>query len=291
MKKYYFSYFLIPVICIVFFDNMDAQQVSLGPETMESQDELVATDALLDKTRYYKNTQIDLKAGEGIFLYMITEDFEPQLFTLTISLTDWVLGEVEDYGLDFYISYTAVVAERDTSFHVVYTSVDDFEIGEFIYGAKKMTAEQMQYNVAADFCNRLTYLINNWQCYWQLIPIHNDIEDIWVIEKTNNTLMNNGTGFMDEYGISDYYETIYSGQDSKKAKDQYDELVLKTTQCLKPEQWDIKSQTIPEEDSDAIVHSTDFTVKGGIVNQEINSFTIEYLENTDEGYIVTIRFF
>ncbi len=269
--------------------SLQGQKVLLGAETIENNGKLENTDAMLDQTRYYKNTKVDLKAGEGIFLYMLASEFEPQILTIDTMLAEWKSGSNEEYGLDAYLSFISVVAIRDTSFHVIYSSLDTFITGNFVFGGRKLKAEQMVYNVSADYCNRLTYLINNWQCYWQLIPLYEDIEEIWVEEKTANSLMPGGMGFLDEYGLTDYHETIFESDTEGKAKLYYEEMVINTTACLNTDQWDIKTYEIMNDD--AMVYSTDYIIKGGMVNQEGYSFSIEFIDNETDNDQVSIIFY
>lgn len=276
------SNYLFSILCFLFYlsrtISLKAQNVPLGTAQFEQQAVLNYEDEVLDSTHYFKYLQMDIKAGEGIFLYMVARDFVPQIYTMDTMALYWNLGITEKYGDDAYVSYSTIVAQRDTAFIILYSTMYNYNTGAFDYGVRKLSVEQMQYNIEVDFCQRLTYLINHWQCFWKLLPVYTQLEGVKVPESTNNTLMKGGTGFLNKEELSDYKEIIYSGNDPQLAKNQYEYLVAKTTHCL-DDQWDIISEVINDEIGDGVRYITNFTIKGGVVDQQSYSFRIEYDSN------------
>lgn len=144
-------------------------QATVGAYTAEQQSILESTDNTFTDGRYYKNLSISMAKGEGAMFYMRAIAFEPMIYTLDNSQVNWANG-TNILGEDSaYTSVLTIIADKDTTFNVIYSSTVSGATGDFVYGMRKLSEQQMVVPDPEDFCGRLIYTINNWQCMWYLM--------------------------------------------------------------------------------------------------------------------------
>lgn len=262
-------------------------KIKLGPEMNESTTELSASDDMLYLTKYYKNLKVDLKKGESAVFYMIARDFDPLIYRVSTDFQYWNSGISVPYAENSKIAYVPVKALTDTSYYIFYTSNEAKKTGVFAYGMRKLNPSQLQYNAAANVCDRVNYLINHWQCFWSIIPLASGSDSLQI--KTYNCLLPGDSAYLTL--PFDYQETFYLGNEEKVARKNYGDIVLNLSVCFN------KNILIPESklEKDSITgflnQQTFFTLRDGYAGQTLKSFKIELNKDIENRYRVFIRFY
>ena len=271
--------------------NLTAQNSLLWPEEFESANKLDITDVTFESGQFYKLSDITLKAGEGVFLYMMASTFVPQLYTTDVAQQNWGFGKNSEFGTEINVSYLPVIAKNDTVINVVYSSVDKSVTGDFAYGFRKLSPAQMQFDTMNSYCDKLTFLINNWQCWWELVSLE-DFYPTWGHpNKTSDiSLVYKGSVFMRRDYLTSYSEILLIGNNITIAKDYYDEIIANTISCLSPAEWDITTSQTNLVEGVNKSQTTQFTIKGSEFGQITRSFEISFYCNEDNRCDVSIYF-
>lgn len=273
------------VLFLVVGSAMLNAQVPMGAYSSEDASRLETGDQQLTNNCYYKNLAIELKKGEGIFMYMTSSDFEPQLYMLDNALVNWVTGDNVSNGDNSYSSYLSLVADKDTIFNLVYSSISPTTTGAFAYGVYKLDANQMHYPESDEFCGRLTYIINNWLCFWKFIPYESD----GILGRTiKNSIKPNNEGYI---GFTESYsEVFYEDDEGNNSLAKYNEYVNKVKNCLDIEFWDISTE-MDTEYSGIKYYETFFTLKGGTPGVYLESFSIRFNDSEESTDVIEILFY
>jgi|GEM_PF-1289790 len=270
----------------VFYLSANAQtKVPMGAYSTEQTAELISGDQQLTDLRYYKNLIVELKAGEGIFLFMTSVTFVPQMYMLDNSLTNWVPGVDIENSDNTTASTLTFTADKDTSFYIIYTSTTVGAEGAFGFGSRKLDAAQMHYPESDEFCGRLTYIVNNWLCYWNFLPV---ADNTYLGKITYNSLLGDLGGSINL--ISEYSEVLYLGEEVEVARSIYADYVGKVQSCIDMEFWEMDTKTNVEFD-DTVTNTTYFNLKGGENEGGWESFGISIIEDWEYGNSVVITFY
>lgn len=306
MKKLFILCLFIISFC---FSALHAQKVNLGIKGKKSEGELLTTNPKFSNvSRYYKNIPFDLKAGQGIVFFMQTTAFTPVVLLLgkdgkafgtqrelkTEKDTKAKEARVAFIAQTEYFPGSKMLIPADSSFQVIFTSLEDNATGKFSFGFKLIDSAQMDYSGDNSFCDRLNYLINHWQTEWDLIP-----ESAWtpvahpgnftkftlMPDKTGSSLTT-GTGWI-ESTITimaekvSYYERMFqSSTDKGKGSAFYEQVVNDIKQCLGDKNWVFESgsEVKQEQNYNSILnyarHISYFNMKGASKDQPKASFKI-----------------
>ncbi len=284
------KYSLSTVICFMlllsFGEVANAQsKVPMGSYSGEDQSELAANDNQFTDGRFYKNLQVDLLAGEGIFLYMTSTAFVPQLYMADLAQVSWVTGTAVDNQDNTTASTLTFIAEKDTSFLVFYTSTETAKQGAFAYGSRKLDATQMKYPENNEFCGRLTYIINNWLCFWYLLPKY---DNGYLGQAVSNSVVDDNEGTIN--WLNEYGELLYEFEDVEAAKRKYAELIVSASMCIDKAAWEIEAEETIDYDGSKITN-TYFTMTGGENGVYLQSFSISLYEDIDYGESISITLY
>ncbi len=246
-----------------------AQNIALGFNMQEESSMLTTQDAKFDDGRYYKNLTYSMKAGESTMFYMIAAQFEPMIYTIDTMLQTWSAGRNE--MLNFNLgSVQWITAKRDTTFYVVYSSAYAATTGEFIYGIRTVTGAQQNYAAATSSCDRLNYVINNWQLFNGFFPPAEG--DYGNARATQNTWMPGRIGTISN--MSSYTETLFKG-DTEATEDRYRTLVQEIKNCLNSDQWVSREEIYDDTLVTFSTYTTTyFTVNGASEKQAFNSMAL-----------------
>ncbi|MBK8343401.1 MAG: hypothetical protein IPL12_08885 [Bacteroidetes bacterium] len=196
-------------------------QATVGAYTAEQQSILESTDNTFTDGRYYKNLSISMAKGEGAMFYMRAIAFEPMIYTLDNSQVNWANG-TNILGEDSaYTSVLTIIADKDTTFNVIYSSTVSGATGDFVYGMRKLSEQQMVVPDPEDFCGRLIYTINNWQCMWYLMPGYEDYSG----KTFDNPILPGGEAWLDAYFTAT--EQLTYEEDPSEAKAYLNQLLKK----------------------------------------------------------------
>lgn len=283
-----FPLFLLLILVSI---GLSAQNDASWPEEYESMGSLDTTDFAFATGQYYKFTDISLKAGEGVFLYMLANAFEPAIYSADFAMLNLRIGSITEFGTDLHLAYLPVIAKNDTIIQVVYSSVEKSVTGDFAYGFRKLSSSQMKFDTMSSYCEKLNFLINNWQCWWELVSPE-DFYPTWGFPyKTSNiSLVYKGSVFMRMDGLTSYNEILFMNNSSALAKSKYDEIIENTINCVSDEKWDII--TLDSEFNTDVNFSriTRFTLKGMAAGQILATFEISLFCDEKNGCDVTIYF-
>jgi hypothetical protein len=245
-------------------------QVPIGAYTAEQQSNLTNTDNTFTDGRYYKNLSISMTKGEGAMFYMRAIAFEPMIYTLDNSQMNWANG-VNNLGADSaYTSVLTLIADKDTTFNVIYSSTTAGGTGDFVYGMRKLSAEQMAVPEPDDFCNRLIYTINNWQCMWYLMPGSESFGG----KAFDNPIVPGGEAFLDAYFTAS--EDLFWSEVGSEAKIKYETIVENVKKCIDMTYWETDVDYYLDDMVDGTEYfTTYFNVKGGTGRESfLQSFAI-----------------
>ncbi len=275
--------FILSQLCV----TVMLAQVPVGAYTAEQQSNLTNTDNTFTDGRYYKNLSISLTKGDGAMFYMRAMAFEPMIYTLDNSQMNWANG-VNILGADStYTSVLTLIADKDTTFNVIYSSTTAGGIGDFVYGMRKLSAEQMAVPEPDDFCNRLIYTINNWQCMWYLMPGNESYGG----KSFTYPITPGGDAWLDVYFVA--HEELFSAEVGTEAKNYYEATIEKIKKCIDMTYWETDVDYYLDDMVDGTEYfTTYFIVKGGTGRETfLQSFAIMLeLDVLGDSY-VSIEFY
>ena len=237
--------------------------------------------------RHYKELPITLKKGMGVVFYMEANAFKPYLILYSP-------GDGKSFGVPkianennwnrISISFTT---PADTTFYLIFSSREINAIGKFYYEYSILDASQMTFSNDFSLCQKLGYLIAQWQAKWELLPTsvanHIDTEDplsSYEYRTTNNTLIK-GSSTEIKYK---YKEILFSSKEFLSDIEFYDKICKDIAACL-DKNWESESEEIVEKISaysDDTKHYsvTHFFIKGA-EGRPYKSFKV--LTNPDPG--------
>ncbi len=203
-----------------------------------------------DDKHYYKKMPFDLKAGQGIVFFMQCTAFTPLVVLMGKNGINFGTQRELKTGKDTKAKEARVafigqteslpgskwLIPADSSFLVIFTSVEENATGKFSFGFKLIDSAQMNYSEDNSFCDRLNYLINHWQAEWDLMP-----ESAWNAfarpdNYTKYTLMPNKTG-LSLYTGSGRIEGDIMDEKSVIMKECFDHPPIKTKAALFIYRW------------------------------------------------------
>ena len=271
--------FVLISILFVFTSISKAQNIPHWPEQMEEASYFEVFDLVLKSGQYYKESQVELKAGEGAFFFILAGAFLPQIYITDTLMQNWSTGIAGEFSDGIYISKISFIPKSDTIIKVIFSTVDKYITGDYIYGYRILSADQMHFESSYSYCDKLAYLISNWQSLWGLVSIQ-DFTPNGELGKAsaNNSVVKGGIGALQINGITDYHEILYKFDNAEMAKNKYEEVVANTISCLKAGDWYIIPNVDPEIGG---VSKTDFIIKGASVKDPTGSFVIS--QSCDEG--------
>lgn len=249
---------------------MAAAQTSVpGIKTGIDSSSLLSTDNR-NNNRYYKELPIQLKKGMGAVFYMESNAFKPYLiFFSTGDGKSFGVPHItkEKNGDRITISFTA---PADTSFFLIFSSYEETVTGKFYYGYSILDSAQMAFSNDFTLCQRLHYLLNQWQANWELLPTttghHIDSEDpemSYDYRMTSNTLIRGANTEID----ARYKEVLFSTKEYGANDDFYKKICKDIMACLDASQWE--SQSVVEEEKISVYSNetrgkivTHFYIKG-----------------------------
>lgn len=243
-----------------------SQNITLGFNMQENNGELLSNDPTFDDGRHYKNLTFTMKAGESVLLYMVAATFNPAIYAVDTNMQNWVLGHNETLNGN-YASVLWIKSDRDTSFFVVYSSATTGQSGNFIYGYRNVQANQQDFTKATTNCDRLYYLINNWQLFMGFLASPSG--ETTGLRDCITTYVPGDTATISN--MSSYNEYLYIGIDGEQAYTQY---VAEIKSCMDANQWNITEESFLEEITGTSYLTTFFTVPGAVNGQALNSFSI-----------------
>lgn len=211
--------------------NAFAQNIPLGVAEANDMAILSAEDEQMETGQYYKHFPFELKKGDGLMVYMESTVFQPFVSIINEDTTDFISGTelpLEDGAYSCYITFKA---KSDTTVFILLSSKSVNQTGSFRYVVKQFTAQQMQFDPHYTLCDRLIYLMNQWNAEW------------WLADKTENRdpstgesisfihtpLFNVSDGKV-EYGT--YTEVLKSFPGNASAEVAFDEYTKTFTECL-----------------------------------------------------------
>ena len=215
-----------------------------------------------NQNRYYKELPITLKKGMGAVFNMETNAFKPYL--ILYSPGDGKSFGVpkitnENNGNRMSISFTA---PADTTFYLIFSSNEENVTGKFYYGYSILDASQMTFSNDFSLCQKLGYLITQWQADWDLLPTsvehHWDTKDpssSYDCRVTNNTLLKGSNTVIN----SQYKEILFSSKDNLAVMEFYSKICDDIAACL-GEDWESKSENIEERISSYFEEKRSYTV-------------------------------
>lgn len=271
-----------------------AQKVQLGVSSERANGELKAADPVIDK-RHFGSLTLTIKAGSGMLLYMKATGFTPGIFVYgsdnkTVGFAN---NPKAGEGSEAYVAINAFEERsftfypKDTAINIFFTSAEEGATGKFVYGFYLLDSMQMVYKKKGSTCDRISYLINQWQAWWLLIPYSMDDETprghmpsvdrcFYPVKDYNKGLGSGYVGSGERLGElrSTYTETIFNSVTNNGAKF-YDSVVAEIKTCLGKEKWEYA--TITEEPSKFVSEKrliTTFHVKGTGKNDLRSTFAL-----------------
>ncbi len=283
MKLFTYSLHLV-IFSTLISTGATAQNFTMGIYQDEKSSELTSSDPMLTGDYHYRDMQLQLSAGEGVLLYMTSGDFTPLMYTVDTTLVNWVKGQ-EGTGTSFII----ITAHSDTVFHVVYTSTTALATGNFTFGMRKLSKEQMEFNENLPFCSRFAYLLNQWQCYFRLIPATEGRTTDQI--NTTRTLFPGDNGIISN--VTHYKEYLFQTADNDDAVSaKYKEVVNQITNCLPENVFEIKTEILDDQIGDGgTMIITYFNLKGNASETTLASFSVTYSEQFGFTDTVYLEFF
>ena len=269
---------LLVWLCLLATSNA---QVAVGAYTAEQQANITAQDPTMTDGRNYKNLPVTMKKGEAAMFYMRAITFQPQSYIIDNAQVNWRQGDAV-LGSDGITSSILVLkADKDTSFNVIFTTDIAGASGDFVYGMRQLDAAQMTVPAENDFCGRITYMINHWQCMWYLL----DGVQVEYYKTFNFSLVPGNAFELDDFFIAS--EDVYDPETSEETKAKGAELIANIKKCLDMNAWEIKEDYYLS-DVDGVEYSTTFfNVKGASNNDFMMSFAvIVEIDPTGLNYVV-----
>ena len=256
--------------------------------------QLVSTDPVNEK-HYYKTVPVSMKKDEAVVFVMTSKDFTPISALYTVKGELIKTAELKDSTKDGKEAVVSFKAYRDTSFILYLSSTEENKTGNFLYTYKVPSAEQMIFRQDYSFCDRLNYLINHWQLYWEMIGREvNLFSNLLITDDpiddpprkivTTQTLVKGNKADI-TYG---YTEKLYADPtdvvllitdtDKKYANEiktelmsQYNKFCRDILACLDKNIWRVEEEEVHTISKDEATH---FILKGAAKNQPLKSYTV-----------------
>lgn len=256
-------------------------QIPMGAYTAEQTAYITAEDPTMTDGRNFKNLPVTMKKGEGAMFYMRAILFEPQIYIIDNAQINWRQGDAVIGSDGITSSILIFIADKDTSFNVIFTTEMAGSGGEFVYGMRQLDANQMAVPTENDFCGRLTYMVNHWQCMWYLMD---GVQDVY--GKTFNfSLIPDNSFELDDFFIAS--EDVYALETSEETKAKGAELVENIKKCLDMNAWEIKEDYYLSDVDGTEYSTTFFNIKGASNNDFMMSFAvIVEIDPTGLNYVV-----
>jgi hypothetical protein len=236
-----------------------------------------------------------LKAGQGIVFYMQSSAFTPSILMTGKDGTQIGAYDVPEKGKgrEATVALTAFHKRYphyfpvDTTVYIYFSSIEENATGKFNYGYVLLDSSQMLYDEKGPLCNRLIYLINQWQAGWCVIPVLRPSFDPRGGGKhgsTNYTLLadQSGSALSVRWGnftghtldrTSSYDETLLiSATDNGAAF--YQKLIAEIKQCLGDKDWSFRTETKEDKDLKEKYTINFFQIKGSAKDQARTQFIL-----------------
>ncbi len=288
MKKQSFLFlFLLTAI----LSQSQKVKLEMVGETISLQ--LASTDPVNEK-HYYKTVPISMKKDEVVVFVMTSKDFTPisALYTAKGGLIK--TAELKNSTKDGREAVVSFIADRDTSFILYLSSTEENKTGSFLYTYKVPSPEQLVFSSDYTFCDRLNYLINHWQLYWEMIGregnpfasllITDETDDPPRKIETNQTLVPGNKADI-TYGYTEkLYEDpadvalLITDTDKKYANElktelmsQYNKFCRDILACLDKNMWGVEKEEAHTIFTDEATH---FILKGAVKNEPLKNFRV-----------------
>lgn len=277
MKKLFILCF-----CILCCYSLIAQRVSENIAEERKAGELLSTDPLIGGKLHYKAVPFALKKGMGAIFFMQSTAFTPLVFLMTAQGKEFGTPRSNPVK-DEQEAIVSFIAAADTSFYIVLTSAQENRTGIFTYGYRLLQPDQMIFKKDFNGCQKIEYLINQWQLNWELIPStkefytdNDDPLDSYEYKATDHTL----AGVSKAKIMGEYVEKMYGSRDTSDimAKFHYSKFSNLAEGCinLKTAIW--STQTEKKETKIGAVtitqNITHFFLKGAKPDEAKKSFKI-----------------
>jgi hypothetical protein len=274
-------------ICLLFSSATFAQKAKLGTVSENAQGELLATDPVNGK-QHYKAMSFSIKAGAGIVFYMQSTAFTPLVFMTgkngsqagSYNNPEKGKGQEATVALNAFRSDFPNFYPADSSINVYFTSVEENVTGKFTYGYIMLDSSQMVYDEKGPLCNRLIYLINQWQAGWFVIPDFKSLRqphvkasystEYCLMPENPNNPDSKAYGHFRDYLLDkshSYEETILESK-TNNGTVIYDKLVADVKQCLGDKDWVFKTEVKEDKELNNKIFISSFQIKGGTKDQE-----------------------
>jgi hypothetical protein len=269
--------FILSLQCCLGFSAM-AQIRNPATFSAEESGELTTTDPVSNGL-HYKQLPMTLKKGMGAVFYMHANTFMPQLALLSPGDGGAIGRREVKEGATFKESKVIFIAPADTSFIMLFTSDKENTTGKFSYGYYILDSSAMAFNSGYSTCQRLFYLINQWQAEWDLIPSTTaritDEDGIIEYRQTNNTLLKASATEIH----SNYKETLFTSKDYATTLNYHKKISDEIKNCLDPSFWTTDDETVDEKMSAFSKETQQFIIrhfrlKAAPKNSPFSSFKI-----------------
>lgn len=255
------------ILCIT-SSFVNAQSITLGPVEANDTSSLTTSDDKLQEGNYYKYFSINLKAGDGLLVYMESSSFIPFVTLINEDTTGFVQGWIEQIKSDVFGSYINFTTLADTTVFILLTSKESYQTGTFRYVVKQFSGDQLFYDKQMPDCRKLVYLLNQWNADWKMFPITTVLneETYEEVSTFENTFFNGINGRM----IRGKYTEVYSELASEAlAISQFDSLTTTFSECLLNSNFKHSSST------DGPVKTEWFTINGFSNGTHAASFSLQ----------------
>lgn len=243
-------------------------QIPMGAYTAEQKAYINAEDPTMTDGRNFKNLPVTMKKGEGAMFYMRAVLFEPQIYIIDNAQVNWRQGDAVVGSDGITSSILILIADKDTSFNVIFTSTLVGSGGEFVYGMRQLDATQMTVPAENDFCGRITYMINHWQCMWYLM----DGTDDYYGKTFDFSLLPDNSFELDDYFVA--REDVYALESSAEAQAKGAELIENIKKCLDMNAWETQKDYILSDIDGVEYFTTYFNIKGATNEAFMMSFAV-----------------
>lgn len=284
--------FYLIIFFVINVYHITAQNIQVWPEKFEEVTYFDVIDMTLKSGQFYKESQISVKAGEGAFFFTVAGAFFPQIYITDTLMQKWTMGSSAEFGPGLFMSKISIAPKTDTTIKIIYSTVDKDVTGDYIYGYRILSAEQMDFESSDSYCDKLSYFISNWQCMWGLVSIP-DYTPSGVLGESSakNSLVKGGIGALQITGITDYHEILYKLDNAALAKNKYDEVVTDTRNCLQSQEWEILTNDVINSSGVVEKYETNFIIRGASAKDPSGSFVISQSCDGVMGCNVYIDFY
>ena len=282
MKKSFYCFFIFLLFCLA----THAQKAKLGLVSESAAGELLATDPLNNK-QHYKSMSYTLKAGQGIVFYMQSSAFTHSIISTGkdgLQIGAYDIPE-KGKGQEATVALTAFRKKypnyfpADTTVYIYFSSIEENATGKFNYGYILLDSSQMLYDEKGPLCNRLIYLINQWQAGWCVIPtmLHTfEPRGGGKHGAINYGLMPDKWGGFSGHklDINCSYEEILFESPTDNGLVFYQKLVAEVRQCLGDKEWVFKTEIKEDKILKEKYTISLFQIKGSAKGQALTQFML-----------------